>query len=190
MEKFSPEGVLSFWTDEIGPNGWYFGGEKIDAVIRKRFEPLWVALMAGEHSDWALSPKGALARIIVLDQFSRNMFRDSAKSFAADERALRLAREAIKAGQDLEIPEPTRQFFYLPFMHSEDIDVQNECVQLFESKMNNAENLIHAKAHREVVARFGRFPYRNEALGRETTDEEADWMERGGYASVVDAIRG
>ena len=190
MEKYSPEGVLSFWTDEIGPKGWYFGGDNIDAIIRKRFEPLWDALAAGEYTDWAMSPEGALARIIVLDQFSRNMFRDSAKSFAADERALRFAQEAIQAGHDLEMPEPVRQFFYLPFMHSEEIDMQDECVRLFESKMNSPENLIHAKAHREIIARFGRFPFRNKALGRETTEEEADWLEHGGYASVVEAIRG
>ena len=190
MEKFTPDEVLSFWIDEIGPKGWYFGGDDVDAKIRNRFEPLWDAIMAGEFSDWARSPSGALARIIVLDQFSRNMFRGSAKSFAADERALRFAGEAIEAGQDLEIPEPERQFFFLPYMHSEDIEVQNEGVRHFEIKMNDGHNLVHAKAHREIIARFGRFPYRNEALGRETTDEEADWMAKGGYKSVVDALGG
>ncbi|MDE0113391.1 MAG: DUF924 domain-containing protein [Albidovulum sp.] len=190
MSKFTPEAVLSFWVDDIGPKGWYFGGDKIDAKIRKRFRPLWDALMSDEYSDWGLSPKGALARIIVLDQFSRNMFRDSAKSFEADERALRFAGMAIQAGHDMEIPEPERQFFYLPYMHSEDLDVQDQCVRLFESNTNNAENLLHAKAHREVIARFGRFPYRNEALGRESSVEEADWMAQGGYKSVVDSVRG
>ena len=189
MKSYSPAGVLSFWTNEIGPEAWYFGGEKIDDIIRSRFEPLWDAIMAGEHSDWGLSPPGSLARIIVLDQFSRNMFRGSSKSFSADNRALQYTRDAIRKGFDMDVLEPERQFFYLPYMHSEVLDVQDEGINLMSEKMNSSQNLLHAKAHREIIARFGRFPYRNEALGRETTEEEADWMAQGGYKCVVDALR-
>ncbi|MCY4460366.1 MAG: DUF924 domain-containing protein [Albidovulum sp.] len=190
MKKYAPEEVLTFWTDEVGQDAWYFGGDEVDAMIRGRFEPLWNALMAGDYSDWENSPSGSLARIIVLDQFPRNIFRGSSKSFASDRLALGFAGEAINAGLDMKIPVPERQFFYMPYVHSEDLSVQDEGVRLMKEKMKNRENLLHARVHREIIARFGRFPYRNEALGRETTAEEAGWMEQGGYKSVVAELGG
>ena len=130
--------------------------------------------------------------MILTDQFPRNMFRGHADSFATDALALQAARTAIAAGHDMAVPEPQRQFFYLPFMHAEDLAVQSECLHLIATRMptTNASNILHARAHAQVIARFGRFPYRNEALGRQTTPAEAEFIATGGYGAVVQALQG
>ncbi len=177
--------VLEFWTG-LGPAGWYAGTPAIDAQIRARFATLWQAARAGALEPWAASARGALAAVLVLDQFPRNIFRDGAESFATDHAALTLAGRAIAEGHDLATAPPLRQFFYLPFMHSEEIVAQNRAVQLFAERMPG-DNLRHARAHRDVIAAFGRFPWRNAALGRPSTPQEQAFLAAGGYRKALSA---
>ncbi len=183
----SPEEVLSFWLDETGPAGWYREDEALDAQIRDRFQQTWEAACEGRFSLWLTYPSGALAYVILMDQFSRNMFRGSARAFASDRAALAAAKGAIDKGWDLKIDEPARQFFYMPLMHSENLCDQERCVRLMCQRMpeHGAGNLLHARAHREVIRKFGRFPYRNAALSRETTGPEAAYVSSGGYGTTV-----
>ncbi|MGO4854491.1 DUF924 family protein [Phaeovulum sp. W22_SRMD_FR3] len=181
--------ILTYWLEDVGPNGWYAATPQLDADIRTRFAPLWAQEQMGEAglNDWPETPDGALARILLLDQFSRNMFRGSARAYASDAAALAAAKAALVAGYDLEIAVPARQFFYLPFMHAEDLAAQDRGVDLFDSRMPG-DNSRHARAHRAVIARFGRFPWRNPELGRVTTPEEAAFLEAGGYAFALQEI--
>ncbi|EEX10473.1 conserved hypothetical protein [Ruegeria lacuscaerulensis ITI-1157] len=182
-----PEEVLGFWLDEIGPEGWYREDEALDAQIRDRFLKTWEAASEGKFSLWLTYPSGALAYIILTDQFPRNMFRGSAKAFSSDRAALAAAKCAVDKGWDLRINEPARQFFYLPMMHSENLCDQERCVRLMCQRMpqHGASNLLHARAHREVIRKFGRFPYRNAALSREMTENEAAYVSNGGYGATV-----
>lgn len=186
----SAESVLSYWLDEIGPDGWYKGGEALDADIRERFEPTWRALTEGSLGLWLTYPSGTLAYIIVADQFSRNMFRDGPQAFATDAPALAAAKMAIAKSWDLKIDEPARQFFYMPLMHAECLADQERCVRLMLTRMpvSGEANLIHAKAHREVIRKFGRFPTRNEALARDNKSTEQEYLDNGGYGGVVRAL--
>lgn len=186
-----PVQVLDYWLGEIGPEGWYAGGEALDADIRDRWLDLWQAARDGGLDHWAAGPAGALALLVLTDQFSRNMFRGEATAFATDPLARDVARKAVAAGWDLEVPTPERQFFYLPFEHSEDPEDQALAVRLIAERMPEAaETLLHARAHQAIIARFGRFPFRNAALGRESSPEEIAFMEGGGYASAVNDLRG
>ena len=182
--------VLSFWFEEIGPKGWFFGGEEVDNKVRTRFKSLWEDATRLKLAHWAEDARGALALVILLDQFPRNMFRGSGQSFASDALALSTAEQAIARGFDLELPEPDRVFLYVPHMHSEDLEVQDRCVALVRERIKgNAENALHARAHRMVIQKFGRFPYRNEALGREMTADEERWLADVGYAGTVAQLR-
>jgi len=181
--------VLTFW-EEAGPEMWYKQDDSFDRTIRDRFGALWDAAAAGGCADWAVGARGALALLILLDQFPRNMFRASPRAFATDERALRVAHQALSQGWDMRAQPPIRQFFYLPFMHSERLTDQDRGVRLFKARMPGGDNLLHARAHREVIRRFGRFPYRNAALGRETTRPEQDFLDAGGYGAIVNALSG
>ncbi len=182
-----PEKVLSFWLDEVGPQGWYKSDAALDAEIRETFKTVWDGIMAGRHSMWLTYPSGTLAFIIVCDQFSRNMFRGTEQAFASDRLALAAAKQAVDKGWDLKIDEPARQFFYLPMMHSENLCDQERCVRLMFERMpvHGAPNLLHAKAHREVIRQFGRFPYRNDAMQRTDTLAEKAYMSSGGYGETV-----
>ncbi|MDO9638750.1 MAG: DUF924 family protein [Pseudotabrizicola sp.] len=185
-----PVEVLDFWLGEIGPEGWYKGSEEIDDACAVRFGALWDALNEEGLEHWVDGVVGTLAYLIVADQFSRNIHRGKAEAFANDPRARDAARRAIDAGWDMEAPVPERQFFYMPLEHSEDIADQDLAVSLMATRMEgDAELLLHARAHREIILRFGRFPFRNAALGRETTPEEQAFMDDGAYASVVSALR-
>ncbi|SDE57540.1 Uncharacterized conserved protein, DUF924 family [Paracoccus isoporae] len=175
--------VLTFWLDEIGEKGWYDASDRIDAACRDRFRPAWDEAER-LSAEWSGTAKGALAALILTDQFPRNMFRNDARSFATDKLARRTAAKAIEAGFDMETDEPARQFFYMPFMHSEEMGDQNHAVALFEERMPG-DNLRHARLHRDVIRRFGRFPWRNEVLGRETTPQERAFLEQGGYGAMV-----
>jgi uncharacterized protein (DUF924 family) len=185
------EDVLSFWLEEAGPSKWYAGGDAFDAEIRERFLPLWEEARDGKLDSWKSHPRKALALIIVLDQFPRNMFRGDARAFSTDRKAKSAACYALKQGWDERFPETARQFFYLPFMHSEALTDQDHSVRLYCQKMPDAreDNLVHAVAHREIIRRFGRFPYRNEALGRATTGAEKEFLESGGYGKMVEEAR-
>lgn len=181
-----PVELLDFWLTEIGPDGWYAGGEAIDSTCRARFEDLWTAARDGHLDHWIDGTVGTLAYLILTDQLPRNMFRGTAKSFATDARALAAARRALEMGWDKGAPEPDRQFFYMPFEHSEDPADQSLAVTLMEERMSSdPEMALHARAHQYVIARFGRFPGRNVALGRFSTPEEQDWLDAGGYAAEL-----
>ena len=129
----SPEDVLAFWLDEIGPDGWYAGGDELDQKVRDRFLPLYERACAGALSLWLTYPSGTLAYIILMDQFTRNMFRDTDKAFASDGIAKAAAKAAISKGWDMRIDEPARQFFYMPLMHSECLVDQDRAVRLFKT---------------------------------------------------------
>ena len=179
--------INDFWLDEVGEAGWYNPPEGLDERIRDSYAQLWETARTGGLDHWARKREGALALLILTDQFPRNMFRGSAEAFATDARALALAAVSIAQGYDIATEGPARQFFYLPFMHSEVLGDQERAVRLFLLRMPGG-NVVHARAHREVIRRFGRFPYRNEALGRRTTAREAAFLEAGGYAEAVRVV--
>ena len=186
-----PEEILNFWLDEVGPDKWYAQEDALDAEIRKRFLPTWEGAQAGGFSMWLTYPSGSLAYIILNDQFSRNMFRGEAKAFSSDRAALAAAKSAIDRSWDKKIDEPARQFFYMPLMHSENLCDQDRCVRLLCERMpqSGASNLLHARAHREVIRTFGRFPFRNAALARPATGAEADYVSAGGYGQTLRALQ-
>jgi uncharacterized protein (DUF924 family) len=187
----NPDEILAFWLDEIGTRGWYSGGEDLDALVRDRFAEVHEQACAGGLSLWLTYPAGTLAYVILTDQFPRNMFRDTPKAFATDGIARAAAKVAISRGWDMKIDEPARQFFYMPLVHSECLSDQDRAVRLIMSRMPEAgaSNLLHAKAHREVVRRFGRFPTRNAALGRATPEAEAAYLREGGYGAIVASLK-
>jgi uncharacterized protein (DUF924 family) len=187
----SPQQVLEFWLDEVGPKGWYDASDALDTEIRDRFQATWRGACEGRFSLWLTYPSGALAYIILMDQFPRNMFRGEGQAFASDRAALAAAKSAIEKGWDLRIDEPARQFFYLPLMHSENLCDQERCVRLMCERMpqGGESNLLHARAHREVIRQFGRFPYRNTALKRATTSLEKAYVEQGGYMQTLRALQ-
>lgn len=174
------ESVLDFWLTEVGEKGWYRRDDTVDEACRTRFQSLWER--AEEVAPaWAQNARGTLAAVILTDQLPRNIFREDARSFATDALSRRIADQAMARGFDQDIPEPQRQFFYLPFEHSEDMADQDRAVALFEAT-DLPENLRHARLHRDVIAAFGRFPWRNAVLGRVTTHEEQAFLDAGGYA--------
>ncbi|MBN2758974.1 MAG: DUF924 domain-containing protein [Rhodobacteraceae bacterium] len=179
--------VIAFWLEEVGPDGWYAQDDALDAKIRDRYQALWEKARAGRLCNWAFCPKGCLAYLIVTDQFPRNMFRDDPRAFATDELARKVAARACHLRFDGQIDEPARQFFYLPLMHSESQMDQDRAVRMFLLRMpkTGAQNLLHARAHRAVIREFGRFPYRNTALGRVTTSAEQAFLTGGGYGLAV-----
>lgn len=181
--------VLTFW-EEAGPEMWYKQDNGFDRTIRDRFGVLWDRAAEGACDGWAAGPRGALALLILLDQFPRNMFRQSARAFATDARALRVADMALGQGWDLRVLPPMRQFFYLPFMHSEQLTHQDRSVRLFKARMEEGGNLLHARAHREVIRRYGRFPYRNAALGRVSRPDEEAFLADGGYGAILRELEG
>lgn len=182
--------VLDFWLNEIGESGWYLAVDAVDQVIRSRFMPLWENAWEGGLTDWQDGPEGALAYLIVTDQFPRNMFRGDARSFATDEVARHAARAAVARGQDLQVPEPQRVFFYMPFEHSEDPADQHWSVELMQARISDPEFHHHARVHREVIRRFDRFPYRNAPLGRVSTPAEEAFLAAGGYGSILRELAG
>lgn len=185
-----PVSVLDYWLNRIGPDGWYAGGEALDDDVRARWQDLWEAAERGGLDHWIEGPVGTLAFIILTDQFPRNMFRGQGKAFATDPHARAAARRALEAGWDLQVPEPERQFMYLPFEHSEDPDDQTLSVHLFTERLPaEPDNIHHARAHAEVIRRYGRFPTRNAALGRGNTPAEQVYLDEGGYVAIVKALR-
>lgn len=170
-----PQTVLDFWFVEIDEACWFRKDESFDAVIRERFGELHHRAVRGELFRWRQTPEGRLAEIIVLDQFSRNIYRDHPLAFAWDGMALSLAQEAVARGQDRLLSASWRVFLYMPYMHSESLADQNRCVELF-TKAGMTEQLPWAEHHRRIVQQFGRFPHRNIPLGRDSTPEEIEWL--------------
>lgn len=183
----SPEEILSFWLDDVGPEGWYKGSEALDANIRARFEETYKDACEGRFSLWLTYPSGALAYVILMDQFPRNMYRGTARAFATDRIAMAAAKSAIDKKWDMRIDEPARHFFYLPLEHSENLYDQDRCVRLMCERMpeHGSAFLLHARAHRAIIRQFGRFPGRNDALGRASTEPEAAFLARGGYGDTI-----
>ncbi len=185
-----PVEVLDFWLGDLDEADWYAGGDEIDSLCRDRFSEAVAAAREGGLDHWVEGTVGTLAYLILTDQLPRNIHRGTALAFASDGRARAAARRAVEAGWDLGAPEPERQFFYLPFEHSEDSADQELSVALMADRLpESPDNLLHARAHREVIRRFGRFPTRNAALGRTDTPEEAAYLATGGYGAVVAALR-
>lgn len=181
--------ILTFWLEEVGPEGWYTPGAELDDTIRTRFEGQWRDALAEKGRRWSYRRAQSLAMLILLDQFPRNMFRGTAEAFASDALARSLAIRAIKGGHDLRTPEPERQFYYLPLEHSEIVADQDRCVRLMAMRLSSLESLLHARAHRAIIRQFGRFPFRNAALGRATSRDEQAWLDAGGYMTVVERLR-
>ncbi|MFD1912475.1 DUF924 family protein [Halodurantibacterium flavum] len=179
--------ILDFWLNEVGPKGWYDPPEGLDDDIRAEFLPAWEKAREKKPDRFNCNAESILAFILLTDQFPRNMFRGDARAFETDELARKAAQRAIHHRWDMRIPEPERQFFYLPLMHSEIVADQERCVRLFLTRMpeTGAENLLHARAHRNIIRQFGRFPYRNAALGRTTRPEEQAFLDAGGYQHAV-----
>ena len=176
----TPAQVVGYWRD-AGPGKWFGRDEAFDGAFRERFETAHFAASRGEHDAWASTAEGALALLVLLDQFPRNCFRGSAHSYATDGLARRHARNAIEAGFDLQVEAALRLFFYLPFEHSEAMPDQDYAVQLIAGT-GNQELMKFAVLHRDLIADFGRFPHRNAALRRESTPEELDYLANGGFS--------
>lgn len=172
--------VVSFWK-EAGPERWFNKNAAFDKEIRERFFDTYEAAAAGKLSDWEQSAQGALALLILLDQFPRNMFRGDARAFATDPLARAITAGAIIRGFDGQAPKELRSFFYLPFEHSEDLADQERCIALNKAT-GDADGLKWAEIHANIIRRFGRFPHRNAALGRTTTPEEQAFLDGGGFA--------
>jgi uncharacterized protein (DUF924 family) len=170
--------LVAFWR-AAGPGKWFGGGAGFDAECRACFLDAHLAAARRECDHWMESANGALALLLLLDQIPRNIYRGSAHSYATDPLARRHASAAIAAGHDQAFEPALRAFFYLPFEHSEDIADQERSLALFAA-LGDGNYLAYAQAHRDVIARFGRFPHRNAALGRDSTPEEQAWLDAGG----------
>ena len=172
--------VLDFWR-AAGPDKWFTKDAGFDAEIRARFLDDYEAAAQGGRTDWEATPEGALALVIVLDQFPRNMFRNSARAFAADPLAHAVADRALGRGFDQQVPARERTFFYLPFEHSENMADQERALALFRAT-GDADLVKWAELHADIIRRFGRFPHRNSVLGRVSTAEELRFLAEGGFA--------
>jgi uncharacterized protein (DUF924 family) len=171
--------VIRFWFDELDPKDWFRKDEALDATIKERFGAAYEEVKAGVSAAWLDEPDGVVAAILLLDQFPRNMFRGEARAFATDATALALAKQAIAAGLDAKLPPVKRWIVYLPFQHAETSADQARSVELFTA-LGKPLALDFALRHQEVVDRFGRFPHRNEVLGRLSTAEEAAFLKEPG----------
>ncbi|ART79149.1 hypothetical protein CBP12_02465 [Oceanisphaera avium] len=185
------DSVLSFWFEELKPAQWWRKSKALDKKIKERFGALYSQAVAGELWQWRDTAKGRLAEIILLDQFSRNLFRDSPQAFAADAMALALAQEAIRAKADQQLTPAERVFLYMPFMHSESKKIHQQASQLFSDNADASQgtkaelkgpisSLKSQQAHSAIIERFGRYPHRNKILARESSKEEIEFLKQPG----------
>lgn len=175
----TPETIIDFWFDEIEPKLWWVKDAEFDALIDQRFGLLVQQAKAGELYHWRATPQGRLAEVIVLDQFSRNIYRDTPEAFAADPMALALAQEAVAHGADTELKAKQVPFLFMPYMHSESKKIHDIAMILF-SREAAAGNLAFEQRHKAIIDRFGRYPHRNGILGRESTPEELVFLSEPG----------
>jgi uncharacterized protein (DUF924 family) len=175
----SPQEVFSFWFEQLTRKDWFEKNDALDEAMRRHFAATHLSLARGELEGWRGSPRDRLAAVIVLDQLSRNLYRDTPLSFAADWLALREAKLAIEAGADMALGTDERCFFYLPFEHSELLAEQDRSVELF-TLLGDKDYLDYAERHRAVIRQFGRFPHRNPILGRESTAAELEYLSKPG----------
>jgi uncharacterized protein (DUF924 family) len=171
--------IIDFWFDEIDPASWWRKDTEFDDMIRRRFAAVHRAATAGELSEWRDRPQGRLAEIIVLDQFSRNLYRDDPRAFSCDGMALVLAQETVRGGYDRELYPPMRTFVYMPYMHSESAVLHEQAVKLFDQP-GMESNLDFEYRHKSIIDRFGRYPHRNQVLGRTSTAEELAFLQQPG----------
>lgn len=169
--------ILTFWFEEIDQSKWWVKDPAFDQTIKERFYHLHNAAKSGELFEWRTTAKGRLAEIIILDQFSRNIFRDTANAFACDPIALALAQEAVAAGADDTLNDSEKMFLYLPFMHSESIKIHEYAVQLYKDKKLD-DVLDFELKHKVIIERFGRYPHRNEILERVSTAQEIEFLKQ------------
>lgn len=174
-----PQSILKFWED-AGPQMWWKKDAAFDAEISNRFGTTYEAACAGELDEWEKDPKSALALILLLDQFSRNLHRDSPLAFAQDEKCVALVHRMMTRGDDRKLDLPLAQFIYLPLMHSEKMQDQDICLKEL-TRLDLPLNVKAAVEHRDIIRDFGRFPHRNRVLGRETTPEEQAFLDDGGF---------
>lgn len=174
-----PQDINNFWFEEIDESMWFKKDPSFDATVKRRFEATRLQAAKGELAQWRMTAEGRLAEIIVLDQFSRNIFRDSARAFESDVVALVIAQEGIALQQDKELPVRKRKFFYMPFMHSESASIHEVAVELF-SQPGLEENLAFEKRHKTIIDRFGRYPHRNDVLGRQSSAAEIEFLSQPG----------
>jgi uncharacterized protein (DUF924 family) len=180
----TPNDIIGYWR-HAGPKQWFAAKRAFDEAIRLKFEPVHHAAARGQYDAWASTAEGALALLILLDQFPRNLYRRSGHAFATDPKARAVARAAIAEGFDRAVEPLLRPFFYLPFTHSEDIGDQDASVALSEAlarETGDEHTAEWARIHRDIIVRFGRFPHRNPALGRKTTAEEQVFLDDGGFS--------
>ena len=175
-----PQTIVDFWR-EAGREKWFKKDLAFDETIRQRFGDLYEMAARGELDGWAEDANGALALVILLDQFPRNIFRDSPLAFATDEKALAIARTALARGDHETVAEDVNQFLAMPLMHSERLVDQKECLAWMR-EIGDTENVKYAEVHHNIIADFARFPHRNDVLGRETTAEEQAYLAKGGFA--------
>lgn len=171
--------IINFWFTETEPALWWKKDDDFDALLVERFSEIHARASRCELYEWRSQPEGRLAEIIILDQFSRNMFRDSALAFANDSMALALSQEAITCKADLALSSLQRSFLYMPFMHSESLQIHEVAVDLFR-KNGNGKNLDFELRHKKIIEKFGRYPHRNEVLGRQSSAEEIEFLSRPG----------
>lgn len=170
------QSILDFWFRELTPAQWWTKSVRLDAEITERFSELHQAAAAGELFAWRASAEGRLAEVIILDQFSRHIYRDQPLAFASDPMALVLSQTAIEQGADSELTQPQNMFLYMPFMHSESFLIQQQGLLLFK-EANVDNSLDFAIRHHQIIARFGRFPHRNNCLGRTSSAEEVAFLQ-------------
>jgi len=170
--------VLGFWFAEGRAAQWFAGGPAFDAEVRRALLPHLEAARAGRYESWRRAPRGCLALVLLFDQVPRNVYRGSPRAFACDGEALALTRHALKEGFDRALSEVERMFLFLPLEHSEKLGDQQDCLRLMAALESNREWLAYAQRHRDVIARFGRFPHRNAILGRESSDDELDFLKQ------------
>lgn len=176
----APVDVLAFWRT-AGPDKWFAKDDAFDAEIAARFGTLWCAAANDELASWETTPEGALALVLVLDQFPRNMFRGQARTYETDAVARAVADRALKRGFDRDVPQLERRFFYLPFMHSEILADHERCLELARG-LGDDEVTQYAELHADIIRRFGRFPHRNAMLGRAMTPDEQAFLDADGFA--------
>ncbi|MBV1886565.1 MAG: DUF924 domain-containing protein [Parvibaculaceae bacterium] len=178
----TPQTVIDFWTD-AGPAKWFQRDDDFDAEVSIQFGD-WVAAAAkGKLNFWMSEPEGAVALVILLDQFPRNMYREDVRAYGFDRQALQVSRDAIVRGDDLKLEGALRRWLYMPFMHSEDLSAQEEGLLYFSERLDDADTYKYAVVHADVIRQFGRFPHRNEVLERASSDEEISFLENGGFSA-------
>ena len=169
------EDVNSFWFRELSEKDWWMKSDELDQKIERRFGDLHSIAKKNGLNEVRNTPEARLSEIIILDQFSRNIYRDTPDAFSCDDFALSLAREAVQLGEDKKLDDKKRHFIYMPYMHSEDQGVHDEAVKLFED-LGSENALKFELAHRDIIVKFGRYPHRNAILGRESTSEELEFL--------------